>query len=250
MIIGSLCGHNEVAYYGVAYSLAMASSLFISSVNSSLIPWTYKQMATGEEKQIRRIGHVGFSLSSVLAGILLLVIGLGPEIMLFLAPAKYQSAVWVIPPVALSVLASMYVWLFVNVETYYGENGYVALVSIAAAVLNIVLNYIFIPLFGYLAAGWTTLAGYILMAYGHAFFTRRIQRQRSAVSAYNVKKLTLLLIGTTVLSSLFMVLYRTTIVRYVVIGVLCIVAIWQRKAIIGTLAILRGRNSDEPAQRD
>jgi O-antigen/teichoic acid export membrane protein len=240
MIIGSLCGHNEVAYYGVAYSLAMASSLFISSVNSSLIPWTYKQMATGDEKQIRRIGHVGFMLSAVLAGILLLIIGFGPEIMLFLAPAKYQSAVWVIPPVALSVLASMYVWLFVNVETYYEENGYVALVSIAAAVLNVVLNYIFIPLFGYLAAGWTTLIAYVLMAYGHAFFTHRIRLHHDDINAYNVKKLSLLLITIMALAFVFMGLYQTRIIRYMMIALLCVVAVWQRKQIMKALAILRG----------
>lgn len=242
VIIGSLCGTKEVAYYGVAYSLAMASSLFISSVNSSLIPWTYQQMATNNPKQIRRIGYIGLLLSAVLAGILLLVIGLGPEIMLFLAPAKYQSAVWVIPPVALSVLASMYVWLFVNVETFYEKNVYVAVVSIVAAVLNVVLNYAMIPIFGYLAAGWTTLAAYLLMAAGHAFFTRRIQKQRNATTVYNLRVLILLFIITALLSSVFMVLYKTSVVRYMLLLILIFVGIFQRNNILATLSVLKKRN--------
>lgn len=239
LIIGNLCGPRDVAFYGVAYSLAMAASLFISSVNSSLIPWTYKQMATHNPDQIHRIGDIGLMLSAILSGILILVIGLGPEFMRILAPLKYQSAVWVIPPVALSVLASMYMWLFVNVETFYEKNIYIAIVSLCAAAVNIGLNYALIPVFGYLAAGWTTFFAYLLMASGHAFFTRRIQKQQHATNAYSLKKLIFLMAGTTLLAFIFMALYPTKILRYAALTILLGLAVWKRKRIMSIFAVLQ-----------
>lgn len=44
----------------------------------------------------------------------------------------------------------------------------------AAAVANVVLNFIFIRIFGYVAAGYTTLACYILYSVGHYVVSKRI----------------------------------------------------------------------------
>lgn len=239
VMIGQICGMDDVAIYGVAYSLAMAASLFISSVNSSLIPWTYQQLEKHDAGQTRRIGDIGIMLSAVLAAILLLVVGLGPELMMVLGPESYQAAIWVIPPVALSVLASMYVWLFVNVETYYGENGYVALVSIGAAVLNVVLNFVMLPIFGFVAAGWTTFVSYVAMVLGHAFFTKRIQDQRGETRAYRARPMLLLAGGTTILSIGFMALYGVPFVRYAIIAMLCMIVWVKRDWFRGALSTVR-----------
>ena len=239
VMIGQICGMDDVAIYGVAYSLAMAASLFISSVNSSLIPWTYQQLEKHDAGQTRRIGDIGLMLSTMLAAILLLVTGLGPEIMMVLGPESYQAAIWVIPPVALSVLASMYVWLFVNVETYYEENGYVAAVSIGAAVLNVVLNLVALPAFGFVAAGWTTFVSYVAMALGHAFFTKRMQDRRGETEAYRARPMLLLAGGTTALSMGFMALYGLPLVRYTAIAALCVAAWVKRDRFKGALSAVR-----------
>lgn len=248
VMIGQICGMDDVAIYGVAYSLAMAASLFISSVNSSLIPWTYQQLEKHDAAKTRRIGQVGLGLSAALAVILLLVSALGPELMMILGPSSYQAAIWVIPPVALSVLASMYVWLFVNVETYYEENGYVAAVSIGAAVLNVVLNLAALPVFGFVAAGWTTFASYVAMACGHAYFTKRIQDARGEAEAYRARPMLLLAAGTTALSMGFMALYGLPLVRYAAIGALCVAAWVNRKRFMGVLSTVRSGRSGKDAQ--
>lgn len=45
---------------------------------------------------------------------------------------------------------------------YFEENSYLVKGSILSAVLNIVLNFILIPVFGYVVAGYTTLFSYIV----------------------------------------------------------------------------------------
>lgn len=239
LMIGMICGVSDAAVYGVAYSLAMAMSLFVTSVNSSLIPWTYQQLATGDTVAERKIGDVGLVLSAALAAILLLGIGLGPELMLFLAPESYGQAVWVIPPVGLSVLASMYVWLFVNVETYYGKNLYVAAVSIGAAILNIILNLLTIPIFGFLAAGWTTLASYLAMALGHAYFMRRVQVKQDGSKIYRAKPLAVLSIVTFAVAIALMALYQQVVVRYGFLLVLCVAVLSQKRKFAMAFSIVK-----------
>lgn len=250
VMIGQVCGMGDVAVYGVAYSLAMGLSFFISAVNSSLIPWTYQQLATGDAVQERRIGDVGLALSSMLAAALLLLVGLGPELMWIIAPDSYSQALWVIPPVAMAVLASMYVWLFVNVETYYNENIYVAIVSIGAAALNVALNVLALPVFGFVAAGWTTLFSYTAMAAGHAFFTRRIQAGRGVHSVYRLRSMLVLAGSTFVFSMGFMALYRLTIVRWVALVALCVVAYMNRGRFKETIAIIRVRKDADDEQKE
>lgn len=245
LMIGTICGMNDAAVYGVAYSLANAMSLFVSSVNSSLIPWTYQCMSSGKVSGIRKIGEVGFALSAALAVIILLGVGLGPELMAFLAPETYGAAVWIIPPVGLSVLASMYMWLFVNVETYYSKNTYVAIVSIGAAVLNVVLNFMALPVFGFLAAGWTTLISYIAMTVGHAFFMRVLQKRNGTASVYCIRHLVALAVAELVLTVLLMVLYQFTLIRYVAILSLCAVALWKREWLFSAVATIRGAEKSD-----
>ena len=40
---------------------------------------------------------------------------------------------------------------------YYKKSGFIAFASIVAAAINIILNYILIPRFGFVAAAYTTL---------------------------------------------------------------------------------------------
>ena len=61
--------------------------------------------------------------------------------------------------------------------------------SLIAAAANIALNYVFIGMFGYVAAGYTTLFCYILYAIGHYVVSRRVLRleNESATSIVNTK---------------------------------------------------------------
>ena len=60
---------------------------------------------------------------------------------------------------------------FMNITSKYRS---LSIQARAAAVANVVLNFIFIRIFGYVAAGYTTLACYILYSVGHYVVSKRI----------------------------------------------------------------------------
>ena len=87
-----------------------------------------------------------------------------------------MEAIWIIAPVSASVFFIFLYMVFANVEMYYGENKGISIISIVCSVLNIILNIIFIPIFGYFAAGWTTLICYMLLTLLHYILMRRACR--------------------------------------------------------------------------
>ena len=66
----------------------------------------------------------------------------GPELIKIFATEEYYQAIWIIPPVAMSVFFNSIYSVFVNIEFYYEKTKYVMYVTVVLAGLNIVLNYI------------------------------------------------------------------------------------------------------------
>ena len=63
---------------------------------------------------------------------------------------------------------------YVNMERFEKKTKYISIGTIAAALLNVVLNFIFIPMFGYIAAAYTTLAGFLALLVMHYIMSRRL----------------------------------------------------------------------------
>ena len=78
--------------------------------------------------------------------------------------------------------------LFGNIEFYYEKTLFIMVASCVGAILNGVLNAAFIPIFGYYAAGYTTLFCYAVFAVSHYVFYRIIVRKKADVKGiYNGK---------------------------------------------------------------
>ena len=99
--------------------------------------------------------------------------------------------------------------LFANIEYYYGKTKYVAVASLGAAVTNFVLNYIFIPKFGYYVAGYTTLISYVLYALGHYLFMRKVLKEcMHGINPYSPKTLLIISIIFTCVSLIVIPFYN------------------------------------------
>ena len=161
IMIASIAGTSDAGIYSVAYNGCAAIKLFWTSINASLIPWTYEQC---EKKDFKRLGDLTRVLVFAFALLCVCFMFLAPEVMKILSPVSYHEGVYVIPSVVAGVFFSMLYYIFANVVYYYKKPKYVMIGSVVSATVNIVLNAIFIPAFGYLAAGYTTMVSYILQA--------------------------------------------------------------------------------------
>lgn len=197
IMINYFGSNKEVAYYSVVYSGVMILNVLKTSINKVFAPWSYKVIDSKNYFNLRRYSSL---ILIFIFSLILVFIFLGPEILYIFAPKEYQQAVIIIPPVASSVFFMFLYTLFANVEFYYHKNKFILIASIIVALLNIVLNYIFIPKYGYIAAGYTTLVSYIFYALGHYFFMKVILKMNNVNTSIYNEKLILLLSGILVLN--------------------------------------------------
>ena len=237
LMINSICGSSEAAYYTVAYTIAMVLQIFNTSVSATMNPWIYKSL---KEKEYKKIGKVTYWVLAVIAIINLAVVLIAPEVLHIMAPESYQAALWVIPPVTVSVFFSFLYDVFVTFEFYFEKTHYITTATVVTAVLNIVLNAVLIPKFGFVAAGYTTLLCYILYAFIHYLLMKKITKAYlEDTRIYNAKVIIGLGIGLLAGAAATMLLYRTVLVRYGLLLVICAVALWKRKAIAELIRTMR-----------
>ena len=89
------------------------------------------------------------TLNVIVAVLTIVAMLFGPELIKIFATEEYYQAIWIIPPVAMSVFFNSIYSVFVNIEFYYEKTKYVMYVTVVLAGLNIVLNYIGIKICGF-----------------------------------------------------------------------------------------------------
>ena len=171
IMIDKIAGKDEVAFYGLACSIGMLVQIFVTGINSAMTPWMYARFKKREVSSMRSTLEFLFITTAIISSLLMM---LAPELVMFFGPDSYRHAVYVIPPVSASVCYVFLYGVLSMPEFYFEKTQFLMVASLIAAGINIILNYIFIRLFGYIAAGYTTLACYIIYAMGHYYVGSRI----------------------------------------------------------------------------
>ena len=230
VMIGDMVGKSEAGIYSVAYSIASVITVLSVSSGQVLKPWRYQKMESKDYFSIKRNSNfllIGFGT------MIILWILIAPEFMHFLFPDSYYNAVWIIPPVSMGVFFMFLYSMFVDIEEYFYKTKYTMYATLICASLNILLNYIGIKMYGYMACAYTTLICYVLFAILHCFWANKAVKP-SNISIGQIFDLRVI-IG---LSIFFLICeialtfaYRSIIVRYIVFSFIIIIAIINRKNI-------------------
>lgn len=235
IMIQRMVGYSEAALYSVAYTISMMFNIVTTAINNSFIPYTYKSIK--DKKYDALSGNASFLVTCVAVGCVLAT-AFGPEIIRIFASPEYYDAYRVVPPVAISLLFIFMSSLFANVEFYYEETKFIMVASSIAAVTNVILNYLGIKWFGYVAAAYTTLICYILLALAHFVAHKRILKKRaeesqaSETNIYNSKYLLMISVVSVAAMLGILLIYEQMILRYVVIATILVIAFIKKKIIM------------------
>ena len=107
--------------------------------------------------------------------------------------------------------------------------------SCVAATVNVILNYFGIKMFGYMAAAYTTLIAYMILALMQGVVSTRVHRKTvgdEKATVYDMKYIYMLAVVTIVLCTSCILLYQHTILRYCIIAVLIVLAVVFRNKIL------------------
>ena len=211
-MINSMVGSVETAIYSVAYTCGSALSLVVSMLNNAYVPWLAEKISEGDEKSVRKFSkyYIG-----IFQAVLITILLFAPEMVEILGGKQYSDAVTITPAIMVGCGMQLIYTMYVNVEQFYKNTKWMAVVSVVAAVSNGILNYIFIPLVGYKIAAVTTVASYLVLAIGHIIV---VEKMRCA-KYYSAKFSVIILITDIIAIPAFKYLYNYTTVRFFVIVV-------------------------------
>ena len=230
LMINSMIGSSEAGIYSLAYSVSQIMTIFNSSLMQTIEPWLYKKI---RDKRVSEISKVAYSSFALIAIVNLVLIALAPEVVAIFAPKEYYAAIWVIPPVAMSVFFQFSYTFFAVFEFYYEKTKYITAATLVGAIANIVLNYVFIKMFGYYAAGYTTLICFVLYAVFHyLFMCKLINEYHRDERVYDLK--VLLVLTATFLFAGFglLITYNHPFIRYGMVIIICMCLLIKSRSII------------------
>ncbi len=230
IMISQMRGDAETALYTVAYNVAMIVTLFMTALNGAFSPWLAEKLSKEQYKDIRKASK-GYILLFMAFGVGLLL--LSPEILYIMGGADYMEAKPIMIPIAVGCMCQFLYTLFVNIEQFYKKTVGMAIASVSAALLNFLLNLWLVPKFGYIAAAYTTLIGYVWLLCIHMLLVRIMEKHY----VYSYKFVLFTMLGLAVLTGLMMLVYMNFIVRYILVllyaAAFITVVVLNRKKLLG-----------------
>jgi O-antigen/teichoic acid export membrane protein len=170
LLISHFLTINDVGLYGIGYRLASVAGLIMIGFQSALTPLVYTYYKEKDTpQQLERI----FRLFLSVALLMFLCISLfSIDILeLFTSPPFYGGWIVVVYLVPAIFLANMYI--FAPGISIAKKNNYLIWINVLGAILNLVLNVIFIPFFGIEGAGFATLLTYLVIFSAYMYFSQR-----------------------------------------------------------------------------
>lgn len=162
--------NNEIAgiYSFVVIFTHMINVIWLA-LNNTWVPFYYDDMKNGESAVVKRKSRNYMVLFTVITmGFVLL----SPEVAQLFSSSDFWSGIDLIPIFALSMFMVFLYSFPVNFQLFYKRSIHVAIGTSMAAVLNIVLNALLIPLMGMYGAAIATMISYISLFIFHQIITR------------------------------------------------------------------------------
>lgn len=156
-LVGEENGLATVGEYGAGYKIAVLMALFIQMFRFAAEPFFFERVKHENAKETYAFVMKYFIIIML---ILFLLINLYmPGIQYFLGK-PYRGSVVVVPMISMAyLLYGIYInhsiWYKLNDLTRFG-----AYITIAGALITILINVLFIPQYGYMASAWAHVASY------------------------------------------------------------------------------------------
>ncbi len=192
---------SEIGKYSACYKLTLFMTLFATAFRMGIEPFFFSHSKSDNpQKAYAQITNYFVILGSV---ILLSVVVFADVLKLIIVPnPDYWEAMSVVPII---ILASFCLGIYHNLSVWYKVTDRTkigAYISIVGAILTIVINYVFIPYFGYKASAVATLVAYGTMM-GMSFYFGKMYYP----IPYNFRKIVFYLLISTTFSVLSFYLF-------------------------------------------
>lgn len=219
---------SEIGIYSLFYSLCNVLNIVQAALNKSWSPFYFDDISKDNEeiatKKCKRFIEI-FTVITV--GFVLL----SREIVYLMADSSYWSGMRVIPFLVLGMYFAFMYQLPVTLELYYKKTKLIAMGTVIAGILNIILNYSFIPKYGMYGASIATAISYLFLFLLHFIIVSLIGNKKYHLS---LKTFVPGIVVVIISIYLFYILADWWYIRWAlgaIVGILEVAIIYKRKSI-------------------
>lgn len=171
-MITALANASQTGIYSLVYNFSMIATVITVALEGVWIPWFMRSL---QERKIDQINSLAKDYINLMTYTMVCLMLVAPEVLKLLAPKPYWEGISIIPPIILANYVIFLYTLYVNVEHFYKKTVYITYNTVIAAITNLVLNFIFIPKYGYVVAAYSTLASYVLSFVLHSRYAKQLE---------------------------------------------------------------------------
>ncbi|MBK8367035.1 MAG: polysaccharide biosynthesis protein [Bacteroidetes bacterium] len=148
---------TQLGIYGQCYRIAMFMTIFTTAFKYAAEPFFFNHAKSQDSKKLNAMVmkyYVLFCLFLFLGTMMNL-----PWLQKVVSE-NYRSGLGVVP---ILLLANLCVGVYWNLSIWFkltGQTKFGAIITVMGAVITLVINFVGIPKFGYMACAWATLASY------------------------------------------------------------------------------------------
>jgi O-antigen/teichoic acid export membrane protein len=186
---------SELGIYGANYKLAVFMTLFIQMFRYAAEPFFFSQANESNAKQIYADVMKYFTWFAF--GIFLLIT-LYIDVFKYFIKSSYWEGLQIVPIV---LLANLFLGIFYNLSVWYKLNNltrYGAYIAVLGSIITILINVIFVPIYGYIASAWGHLVCTSTMIVISYFWGRKhypIQYDLKSIALYSCLAIALFFIS-------------------------------------------------------
>lgn len=163
IFLGSMLNLEVAGVYTVAYSIGAIIGIVHDALLKVWSPEFYKRIKNANIEI--KVKLVKFTYVYILFSILLLTvfIFIVPYVFMLMVDDKFSSALHIVPIIAMGLTFESFRKLFIGYYYNKGRNWLVAMMTLFSGIINIILNYFFIPVYGIEGAAYATMISYFII---------------------------------------------------------------------------------------
>lgn len=221
LMIASMCSNSEAGIYGTVYNISMVALILWNAINAAVVPVVFNSLKEKKYEQVEKLTLkilILFSVGSVLVTLI------APEVLRILTTSEYYNAVHMIPAITTGIYFTAVYGIYGNMLLFAKKSFQIMLATSSAAAINIILNYIFIKKFGYMAAAYTTFISFAILAILQGKMQLKVFREE----VVSTKFVALISVITTIVCLVCNCIYNYFFVRYLVIGIIMVILFFTK----------------------
>lgn len=151
---------GQVGIYSAVYKLAMIVTIFLQAYRYAAEPFFFSH-AKKENPNVMYVKIMNYFIAAVC--VVFMGVSMNIDIFKhFIRSEEYWVGLGVVP---ILLIANVFLGIYMNQSIWYklsGQTRFGAYIAIGGATITVLINLIFIPIYGYWASAWATLIVYAL----------------------------------------------------------------------------------------